>query len=76
LKGETIEITYSYWDGTGHRKSVEVSPCPCPGYGSAGQYRAIATYPLGQGFDISPPIQRMFVACAYNHILGTVQKGR
>ncbi|WVW86926.1 hypothetical protein I302_108981 [Kwoniella bestiolae CBS 10118] len=22
-KGETIEITYSYWDGSGHRKSVE-----------------------------------------------------
>ncbi|WWC73693.1 uncharacterized protein I206_107665 [Kwoniella pini CBS 10737] len=23
IKGETIEITYSYWDGSGHRKSVE-----------------------------------------------------
>lgn len=25
LKQEDIEITYSYWDGTGHRKSVTVS---------------------------------------------------
>jgi protein FAM50 len=24
LKEETIEITYSFWDGSGHRKSVEV----------------------------------------------------
>ncbi|KAG2176429.1 hypothetical protein INT43_005669 [Umbelopsis isabellina] len=23
IKAETIEITYSYWDGSGHRKSVE-----------------------------------------------------
>ncbi|WVQ79185.1 hypothetical protein IAT38_001281 [Cryptococcus sp. DSM 104549] len=23
MKGETIEITYSFWDGSGHRKSVE-----------------------------------------------------
>lgn len=23
MKKETIEITYSYWDGTGHRKTVE-----------------------------------------------------
>ena len=22
---EVIEITYSYWDGSGHRKTVEVS---------------------------------------------------
>lgn len=25
IKNETIEITYSYWDGSGHRKTVEVS---------------------------------------------------
>ena len=25
LKQEIIEITYSYWDGSGHRKTVEVS---------------------------------------------------
>ena len=25
LKQEDIEITYSYWDGSGHRKSVVVS---------------------------------------------------
>jgi protein FAM50 len=25
VKGEVIEIVYSYWDGSGHRKSVEVS---------------------------------------------------
>lgn len=25
IKAETIEITYSFWDGSGHRKSVEVS---------------------------------------------------
>ena len=25
LKNEDIEITYSYWDGSGHRKSVTVS---------------------------------------------------
>jgi protein FAM50 len=24
IKSEGIEITYSYWDGSGHRKSVEV----------------------------------------------------
>jgi protein FAM50 len=24
LKAEVVEITYSYWDGSGHRKSVEV----------------------------------------------------
>lgn len=24
MKGETIEITYSFWDGSGHRKSVMV----------------------------------------------------
>lgn len=24
IKGEVIEIVYSYWDGSGHRKSVEV----------------------------------------------------
>lgn len=24
MKNETIEVTYSYWDGSGHRKSVEV----------------------------------------------------
>lgn len=27
MKNETIEVTYSYWDGSGHRKSVEVN-CP------------------------------------------------
>lgn len=27
LKNEDIEITYSYWDGSGHRKSVTVSDC-------------------------------------------------
>ena len=31
MKQEEIEITYSYWDGSGHRKSVKVSrlipPC-------------------------------------------------
>lgn len=26
LKKEEIEITYSYWDGSGHRKSVSVRP--------------------------------------------------
>jgi protein FAM50 len=26
IKNEEIEITYSFWDGTGHRKSVMVSP--------------------------------------------------
>lgn len=25
LKGEEIEVTYSFWDGSGHRKSVTVS---------------------------------------------------
>ena len=25
MKKEDIEITYSYWDGSGHRKSVMVS---------------------------------------------------
>ena len=25
LKAEDVEITYSYWDGSGHRKSVTVS---------------------------------------------------
>lgn len=25
IKAESIEITYSYWDGSGHRKTVEVS---------------------------------------------------
>lgn len=24
IRDETIEITYSYWDGSGHRKTVEV----------------------------------------------------
>lgn len=24
LKAEEIEVTYSYWDGTGHRRSVMV----------------------------------------------------
>jgi protein FAM50 len=28
LKNEDIEITYSYWDGSGHRKSVTVSGRP------------------------------------------------
>ena len=27
MKKEEIEITYSYWDGSGHRKSVVVSVC-------------------------------------------------
>ena len=30
LKAEEIEITYSYWDGSGHRKSVVVRPLDCP----------------------------------------------
>jgi protein FAM50 len=25
IKDEDIEVTYSYWDGTGHRRSVMVS---------------------------------------------------
>ena len=29
LKTEDIEITYSYWDGSGHRKSVMVSIQSC-----------------------------------------------
>lgn len=29
LKGEAIEITYSFWDGSGHRKTVEVSLQSC-----------------------------------------------
>ena len=28
MKLEIIEITYSYWDGSGHRKSVEVRGAP------------------------------------------------
>jgi protein FAM50 len=28
MKKEEIEITYSYWDGSGHRKSVTVSSTP------------------------------------------------
>lgn len=27
IKNETIQITYSYWDGSGHRKEVEVRTC-------------------------------------------------
>lgn len=30
LKGEEIEVTYSYWDGSGHRKSVIVRPLDQP----------------------------------------------
>lgn len=26
VKNEVIEITYSYWDGSGHRKTVDVGP--------------------------------------------------
>jgi len=26
LKAEEVEVTYSYWDGSGHRKSVRVLP--------------------------------------------------
>ena len=26
LKEEEVEVVYSYWDGSGHRKSVRVSP--------------------------------------------------
>ncbi len=29
LKNEVVEITYSYWDGSGHRKSVEVRRQEC-----------------------------------------------
>lgn len=28
VKAEEIEVTYSYWDGSGHRKSVTVSAPP------------------------------------------------
>ena len=28
LKNEEIEVTYSYWDGSGHRRSVMVSDSP------------------------------------------------
>jgi protein FAM50 len=28
MKKEEIEVTYSYWDGSGHRKSVDVSYSP------------------------------------------------
>ncbi len=35
LKNEDIEITYSYWDGSGHRKSVTVS------------FRFYCTHPAG-----------------------------
>lgn len=28
IKAEEIEVTYSYWDGSGHRKSVMVSILP------------------------------------------------
>lgn len=42
MKNETIEITYSYWDGSGHRKSVEVSSLcrslPCSGMLKLGIY--------------------------------------
>jgi protein FAM50 len=31
MKNEMIEITYSYWDGSGHRNSVEVSGSRCCG---------------------------------------------
>lgn len=30
LKAEEIEVTYSYWDGSGHRKSVVVRPLDQP----------------------------------------------
>jgi len=25
LKEETLEVTYSYWDGSGHRRTIEVT---------------------------------------------------
>lgn len=30
IKKEDIEVVYSYWDGSGHRKSVTVSTCTLP----------------------------------------------
>lgn len=30
MKQEPIEITYSYWDGSGHRKVVQVRSAPLP----------------------------------------------
>lgn len=44
IKNEVIEITYSYWDGSGHRKTVEV-----------GFLRAYRTYPYQckKGDDIA-----------------------
>uniref|UniRef100_A0AAR2J2N1 FAM50A/XAP5 C-terminal domain-containing protein n=1 Tax=Pygocentrus nattereri TaxID=42514 RepID=A0AAR2J2N1_PYGNA len=29
IKGEEIEITFSYWDGSGHRKTVKVNSTKC-----------------------------------------------
>ena len=27
--GEEIDITYSYWDGSGHRRHIKVCVCVC-----------------------------------------------
>ena len=28
MKNETLEITYSYWDGSGHRKKIQMKKLP------------------------------------------------
>ncbi len=45
VKNEPLEIVYSYWDGSGHRRKVRVCtkmPCSLPAMGMVGVIRRCA----------------------------------
>ena len=52
IKAEEIEVTYSYWDGTGHRKSVMVRRSICPFSSSS---------PLTHPFSVQEGRNHLFV---------------
>jgi hypothetical protein len=71
MKKEDMEITYSYWDGSGHRKSVEVHiifpfSSPCADVFLISAKKGMMSLPSSRNVDNSSPsyeAQALIILC-------------